>query len=264
MSLPNLNLSSSKKNSHKKKVDSATSEFVSLASHQLRAPISTIKLCLEMVLDGDAGSISNKQRELLEEANENVNRMNSIVNSLLNLTRINLGTFVMNPVEIDLHEQINSILAEIKTRIKKKKLKVTVSGEKLPLMNLDKDVVSIMIQNLLTNAVKYSPEKSEIKIKLSTVRKGKSLTQKIKTKESSVLIEISDHGLGIPINQQGQVFSRLFRADNAIKASENGTGLGLYITKKLVEKAKGVIWFESEEGNGSSFYVLLPLSAANH
>jgi signal transduction histidine kinase len=132
-------------------------------------------------------------------------------------------------------------------QVEKKKLKVTQSYGKLPLVEADQNLATIVFQNLLTNAVKYTPEGGSVKVDLA--QQG----------EEAVLT-VSDTGYGIPKEQQGKIFSKLFRADNVREAGIEGTGLGLYMVKSIVESSGGRIWFESEVGKGTTFHVALPIS----
>lgn len=233
-----------------KEIDKAKTEFISLASHQLRTPLSTIKWYLEMLIDGDAGKINSEQAKFLKEAYAGSDRMVKLVNALLNVSRIESGTYMVNPQPVDVVTSFKNIIADNEHIIMDKKLKINFDQKlKIPLINLDPNLVNIIFQNLFSNAVKYTLEKGEIDVDF-----------KIDKKINSLLIKIKDNGLGIPLNQKDKIFTKLFRADNVQRADTEGTGLGLYLIKSLIDRSKGQIWFDSVENKGSTFYVTLPLS----
>ncbi|MCH8987086.1 PAS domain S-box protein, partial [Patescibacteria group bacterium] len=229
--------------SKEREIDRAKSEFVSLASHQLRTPLTSINWYMEMLLSGEVGGIEEKQKEYLEKIYHNSRRMVVLVNALLNASRVELGTLAVEPKPINLFEIADSVLDELSPQIKKKELQIEKSYDKsLPTVNADPQLTRIVFQNLLSNSVKYTPENGTI-----------SLT--IEKKEPNVLIKVSDNGYGIPKAQQSQIFKKLFRADNIKSKDPDGTGLGLYIVKSVVEQSGGKIWFESKENKGTTFYV---------
>lgn len=230
-----------------KNIDRAKSEFVSLASHQLRTPLSTINWYAEMLLSEDAGRLSEEQREFTSEIYKGNQRMVDLVNSLLNVSRIELGTLAVDPKPTNLIDQAESVLNEIKPLLAKKKLKIIKNfGKNIPEINLDDKLMRIVWQNLLSNALKYTPVKGQISI---TVSKDKT----------NAKIAVGDTGFGIPKEQQDKIFTKLFRADNVKEKETDGTGLGLYIVKSVVEQFGGKIWFESEEGKGTTFFINIPL-----
>ena len=231
-----------------KEIDRAKTEFVSLASHQLRTPLSAINWYTEMLLTGDAGKITKAQKDYLEEVYNGSKRMVNLVNALLNVSRIDLGTFAIEPKEVNLIDISDEIIKELQPQIKSKGLKIEKKYDsKMGKIKVDSKLLSIIFQNLISNAVKYTPEKGKIEVK-------------IKVNKPNVLIEISDNGFGIPKKQQSKIFTKLFRADNVREKETDGTGLGLYIAKSIIEKSGGKIWFKSKEDKGTSFFVEIPLS----
>jgi PAS domain S-box-containing protein len=233
--------------SHEREVDKVKTEFVSLASHQLRTPLSAINWYTEMLLAGDAGKISKEQRKYLDEVYKSNKRMVELVNALLNVSRIDLGTFTIVPEACNLSEISDSVLSELVPGIEAKKMKIEKKyDQKLPKINVDQKLTRIIFQNLLTNAIKYTPENG--KISLSIEKQGEN-----------ALIKVKDNGYGIPKNDQLKIFQKLFRADNIREKETDGTGLGLYIVKSILENSGGSISFESEENIGTTFIVTIPL-----
>ncbi len=243
-----------------KEIDKAKTEFVSLASHQLRTPLSSINWYTEMLLAGDAGKINKEQKNYLEEVYKGNKRMVDLVNALLNVSRLELGTFAIEPEPTDVVNIARSVADEQKPQILAKKIKLNQKyANNLPKINADPKLLRIIFQNLLSNAVKYTPDQGTVSIDLYLAKRGKSIdTQKVN--EDSIAITVSDTGYGIPKDQQDEIFSKLFRADNVREKDTEGTGLGLYIVKSIVGHSGGQIWFESEKDKGTVFYVTLPLS----
>lgn len=233
-----------------REVDKAKTEFVSLASHQLRTPLSTVNWYAEMLLAGDVGALNEKQQRYLDEVYQSNQRMVELVNALLEVASLELGTFVMEPKEVDICALTEEVIAEQKPEIDLRKLRFSFSCKKeVSSMRTDPRQLRMVIQNILSNAVKYTPTGG--KITFSIALQGKE----------DVLFKISDTGYGIPKNQQDKIFTKLFRADNVRDKDTDGTGLGLYIVKSIVENSGGKVWFTStsKKNGGTTFYVSLPL-----
>ena len=233
-----------------KEIDKAKTEFVSLASHQLRTPLSTISWYTEMLLAGDAGKLNLEQTKYLDEVYRGNQRMISLVNALLSVSRMDLGTFILEPEPTNVAELIKNVVIEQMPQIDRKKIKLVSKIEKdIPLVQADPKLLIMVIQNLLSNSVKYTKEGGKIEISLSL-----DLPKKV------LIFKISDNGYGIPKNQQAKIFTKLFRADNVRGKDTEGTGLGLYIVKAIIDNSGGKVWFESEEDKGTIFYVTLPFN----
>lgn len=229
-------------------IDRAKTEFVSLASHQLRTPLSTINWYAEMLMAEDVGKLNTEQKQFMQEIYTGNQRMVDLVNSLLNVSRIELGTFMIEPEECLLADMITAELKELKPLIEEKGLAVnTKLSKSVPKMMLDPKLTRIVVDNLLTNAVKYTPKDGSVSVTL--VKKG-----------DNARITIKDTGYGIPVAQQDKIFTKLFRADNVQEKDTTGTGLGLYMVKSILNHSGGKVWFESEEEVGTTFYVEIPLS----
>ena len=234
-------------NKELKALDLAKDEFVSIASHQLRTPLTALKGYTGMLLDGDAGPINDKQGEYLKEIKNANDRMINLITALLNVSRVDLDVFVVEPEQVNLEKVAESVLGDLDTMIKDKKMRVETNFEKdLPLLSVDLNIIRMIFQNFLTNAVKYTSVEGTI-------------TLNVKKDGPNVLISVSDTGIGIPENAQAKIFTKMFRADNARVKDPEGTGLGLYIIKTTIEKTGGKLWFESKENKGSTFYVAIPL-----
>lgn len=228
--------------------DRAKSEFVSLASHQLLTPLTTISWYVETLLAGGADESSEKQKEYMKNIYNTNHNMIEIVRALLDVSRIEMGTFYIKPQPINIADAANSVLDELAIRTKEKELEVIKDfGLSAPIVDMDPQLIRIIFQNLLSNAVKYTPNKGKITIGINE-------------QNQEIVINIADNGYGIPMELQGKVFSKFFRADNIKNKIPEGTGLGLYIIKSIVDNSGGKIWFESEENKGTTFYISYPLS----
>ncbi len=233
-----------------KEIDKAKTEFVSLASHQLRTPLSTINWYTEMLLAGDVGKLNSEQEKYLDEVYRGNQRMVGLVNALLSVSRMDLGTFVLEPEPTDVTALVREVVNEQKPQIDQKKITLFPSfGTNIPLIQTDPQLLRMVVQNLLSNAVKYTPDNGKIELSLGLINEKKTL-----------LFKISDTGYGIPKREQDKIFTKLFRADNVREKDTEGTGLGLYMVKSIIDNSKGRVWFESEEDKGTTFNVELPVT----
>ena len=230
-----------------KEIDKAKNEFVSLASHQLRAPLTSIKWHAEL-LSEKIKNLGEAERTHFNELTSATVRMTDIINSFLNVTRIELGTIKIqtekfNPIK--LAEQFYTEFLPVAKNAQIQLVKeVSYTGE----IFQDKTIVGNVLQNLLSNAIKYTPAGGKVTLEiLQDPRESKN-----------VLIKISDTGYGIPESEKNKIFDKMFRAKNVRQKVPDGNGLGLYIIKSLVNLIKGKIWFESRENKGTIFYVTLP------
>ena len=228
-------------------IDRAKSEFVSLASHQLRTPLTTINWYLEILLSKESGKLNKQQSEYLNIIQTANVRLTSLVSSLLNVSRIDMGTFRITPKKTNLQTISKNVISELGKLIHKKKLTVSTSfTPDSKAYVADEQLMYIIFQNLLSNAAKYTPEKGKINLKI--------------TKDTShMIISVSDTGCGIPEKDQKEIFKKMYRASNVLSMDTDGTGLGLYTIKAIVEEAGGSITFISKQNKGSTFTITLPL-----
>lgn len=244
-----------------KEISRAKTDFVALASHQLRTPLSIIKWYVDFLIAGDAGDISKEQKKYLKEVYVSNERLIELVNALLDVSRIDVGTFSIEPEPTDIIKKVDIAIQKFLPEIDEKKIKLERFYHELPIINLDPRLTKTVFENLISNAAKYAPKKGVIRIE-------------IKKTKTDVYIKISDNGCGIPREQQPQIFTKLFRADNVRKIESVGTGLGLYIVKAIIEKSGGKIWFQSpsleflgkknkksidQNSNGTTFFITIPL-----
>ncbi|MFA6476301.1 MAG: ATP-binding protein [Candidatus Paceibacterota bacterium] len=243
-----------------REIDKAKTEFVSLASHQLRTPLSAINWYAEMLLAGDAGPVNEEQKKYLQEISVGNQRMVDLVNALLNVSRLDLGTFTIEPEPTDISELAKSVLFELKSQIITKNLKIEESYDKTvpPTFLADKKLLRIIFQNLLSNAVKYTKPEGKLEVKILSMPKDQIFGGK-KILEDSIVVSVSDSGIGIPAGQRDKIFSKLFRADNARESETEGTGLGLYIVQSIINQSGGEVWFDSVENKGTTFYLRFPI-----
>jgi len=229
-------------------IDKMKNEFISLASHQLRTPLSAIKWYTEMLLNGDAGKLLTAQQEYAQTIYTSTERMIDLVNLLLNITRIESGRIAVEPKPTDIKKMVDEIVQEVAIRYKDKQQTIKViANEALPQINVDPRLIRQVYVNLLTNAAKYSPEKTEVTVTLSK-------------NNTEILSEVKDNGVGIPEKDQDKVFGKFYRAGQLVTRENEGTGLGLYLVKDIVELSHGRIWFVSKEGKGTTFSFALPLT----
>ncbi|MDO8594412.1 MAG: HAMP domain-containing sensor histidine kinase [bacterium] len=236
-------------NDRLKKLDEVKSNFISVVAHQLRTPLSGIKWTLNLLISGDLGQTSLEQKTFLLKAYESNDRMINLVNDMLGADRIESGKLRYNFQPVQLFDVVDNVLFEILPQANARSLKIVFDERPsdLPKVAADPERIRAVFQNLLDNAVKYSRPSGTILVGMR------------QSDPDTVLVHIKDDGIGIPKEQQKSIFTRFFRATNAVKAETDGSGLGLYIVKNIVERHSGKVWFESVEGSGVTFFFTVPI-----
>ncbi len=231
----------------RREIDHSKSEFISIASHELRTPLSIIQWHLESLRRRWAEHSLSKKKEyvnIIQQAND---RMITLVNDLLSVSRVELAAFKIEPEPTDLYKLTKRVVQESMHEIKEKSIRCAVHLDPhlLP-VSVDPKLMREILSNLLSNAIHYTPEKGKVDITFDRNAAEFSLT-------------ISDTGSGIPEKDMSKIFTKFFRASNARNAHPDGTGLGLYITKSIVELCGGRIWFESHKHHGTAFHIAFPI-----
>ena len=236
-----------KANSRLKELDHTKDEFISMASHQLRTPLTTIKGYLSMVLEGDVGPVTKNEKQMIQQAFDSAERMVFLIADLLNVSRLQSGKFVIENQPTDLDKMVEAEVNQLQETAKNHHLTLTYQKpEKLPLFNLDETKIRQVVMNFLDNAIYYTPA-------------GGSIVCKVELTQNSVNYTVTDTGLGVPAADQHHLFSKFYRAGNARKMRPDGTGLGLFMAKKVIVAQGGAIIFSSTEGKGSTFGFSFPL-----
>lgn len=233
-------------------LDKQKSEFVSLATHQLRAPLTAMKGYTSLILEGEMGDIAPETKQAVTRIYDSANTLTNIVNDYLNISRIELGTMKYSFDSLDFKKLIEDVIGELKPNIEKKGLEFTFNcdANQKYKVHADVDKLKQVIANLIDNSLKYTPSG---KIELSLVRKNL---------EKKLLFSVKDTGVGIAPEVMSKLFSKFVRSDNANKQNIYGTGLGLYVAKQMIIAHKGRVWAESlGDGKGSTFFVELDAEA---
>lgn len=249
--------------SRKKKSQANTSrkdDFVAVSSHELRSPLSIIKWYTEILLDGDAGPLTEEQKKYLTIIENSNQRAIDLVRSLLNVSRLDLDTFSISPEELSISDVVSELIAIIKPQASKKNIEIIEEkGQGLTSIKVDKHLSALVLKQPITNAIAFSNEGSTIKVSTSCVSSGE-IVGHMAVPEESIVVSISDTGLGIPEADQSKIFSKMFRGSNVEDTIGSDSGLGLYIAKTIMNlpQVQGDIWFTSLVGEGTTFFVAFP------
>ncbi len=227
-------------------LDTMKDEFVALVSHELRTPLTSILGYLELVLDGEAGEVTDDQRHFLSVVERNSQRLLRLVGDLLFVAQIEAGKLALEYEPVDLGLIVSECIEAARPRAAEKAIELVPRTTAVPPLNGDRVRLSQLLDNLVSNAIKFTPE-------------GGTVTVGLDSRGSSVSLEVSDTGMGIPPDEQTRLFERFFRTAGATKNAIQGTGLGLAITKAIAEAHGGRISLESEENVGTTFRVELPV-----
>lgn len=234
-------------NAQLQRLDESKDEFISMASHQLRTPLTSIKGYISMLMEGDIGKITTEQRHVLNEAFISSERMVRLISDFLNVSRLQTGKFVIEKYPIDLAKLVQQEVDSLEPNAEARGLKFVYKVPKnIPILELDENKIQQVVMNFCDNAIFYSKEKGTVTISL-------------KKEPGWVELLVKDDGIGVPEAEQQHLFNKFFRAANAKRARPDGTGVGLFLAKKVIDEHDGQIIFESKEGKGSTFGFRLPL-----
>jgi len=227
-------------------------EFIGVAAHELRNPLSVLKGFAEMLVyqtaRGKGAKLAAWQKEALEEIGEATSRLDKLTEDLLDVTRLQAGRLALSRDPTDLVALTRRMVTQ--RQMTTRQHVFSLDTEHSPLMVVvDKVRIEQVLSNLLSNAIKYSPQGGPIEL---TIRE--------EVEPHVAFLSVRDRGIGIPIQQQARIFGRFVRAENARASEITGTGLGLYLSREIIERHGGRLWFESTEGAGSTFFMTLPLA----
>lgn len=229
-----------------KQLNESKDDFIGMASHQLRTPLTSVKGYISLVMDGDAGKINASQRQLLQQAFASSQKMVYLIADLLNVSRLKTGKFVIERSQINLDKLISEEMGQLQHEAAGRGLELTYEAPKnFPILPLDETKTRQVIMNFLDNAIYYTPSGGHIRAELKELPK-------------SVEFRVIDDGIGVPKEDRHHLFTKFYRARNAQRARPDGTGLGLYMAKKVITTQGGAIIFSSEEGKGSTFGFIFP------
>jgi PAS domain S-box-containing protein len=227
-------------------IDRMKSEFISLASHQLRTPLSTIQTYAHMLDEGFMGKLSSDQTRAIKTIIAATNSMNELISTLLNIARIESGSIAVKSKRLEAAQVASDVLKQLKLSADSKGVTLTLQQPKAPVhLQADALIVKEVLTNLVGNSIKYTTS-------------GGAVTISIRERADDVVFAIRDTGIGIPKQSQDKIFAKFFRAQNVVRQETTGTGLGLYVVKGLVGTLHGKVWFKSEEHVGTTFYISLP------
>jgi len=231
-------------------IDQMKSEFISIASHRFRTPLSALKWSLSMLLQGDVGQLSNQQEELLKKSFATNEHMIHLVNDLLNVSKIEEGKIPYQYQRVQIIDKLREVVDENQSQLQRVNLRLNLilPDDEIPEILADSEKIKSVLEIIIDNAVKYTLPGGQIDIS-------------VKQQGQEIEICVADTGVGIPKNQQSDIFTKFFRGANVVRMQTEGTGLGLFLAKTVVEEHGGRIWFESKEGKGSKFFIVLPIKS---
>ncbi len=226
-------------------LDSAKSEFVSIAAHQMRTPLSAIKWSQQMLYDEELGPLTVEQKQMVSQTSKSATRLIRLVNNLLDADHLEVGRAQYDTTEVDLIVVLQEIITDLQSAAQEKKIDIKLLVDReIPLLHFNRERLKDIFFNLVDNAIKYTPATGTITIQATPV--------------SGVTVMVSDTGIGVPEIHKEKLFSRFARAENAKRVDADGSGLGLYIVKKIIEANDGTITCDSTEGVGTRFTINLP------
>ena len=218
-----------------------------MASHQLRTPLTSVRGYLSMLQDGDFGRMTNEQKRVLGEAYSSSERMAFLISDFLDVSRLQAGRFELQKAPTHLGELLSSEIEHLKGTAKSKNITIDYSPpSNLPVIEADHNKIRQVTMNMIDNAIYYSPE-------------GSTVTVSLYKQKNDIILTVKDFGIGVPASEQSKLFTKFYRATNARRARPDGTGVGLYMAKKIIVMHGGSIIFDSHENRGSIFGFRLPI-----
>lgn len=223
------------------------SEFISIVSHQLRSPLANLKWVIELLMSGRLGKIEEKQTEYFRILKENNARMKELISDLLIVSRLETASLLQRKEKVSLEDLIKKLISEFELFVRASNVELEFKSEaELPKIFADPSQIKLVVENLLDNAIRYIKDGGRVKMLL-------------RKRDQNLYFEIEDNGVGIPKEDQKYIFQKFFRSENILKYQTQGSGLGLYISKAIIERSGGKIGFKSQEGKGSTFWFILPI-----
>jgi two-component system sensor histidine kinase VicK len=235
----------------------AKTEFISVASHQLYTPLTVIRWAAEILCTDHIGGLARRQKELIRQIEQENLRMITMVTSLIDVARLETGTFAIHPKQVDVKQYVQEALNVFTKEVAAKNLKVDAHVQEIKAYMADASILELIVQNLLSNAIRYTLDGGSVSVWVG-LRKAGETTAGRKLAKDQLMIEVTDTGCGVPEADQPKLFTKMFRADNARIVFTSGTGLGLYIVRSVLWSVDGDIWFTSKEDKGSTFVAALP------
>ncbi len=245
-----------KVNQELKKLNESKSDFISMAAHQLRTPLSIIQWYSEMLLSERHGSLNEKQHTYQQKIYNGAQLLSELVNTLLHISRLELNLKIHNKNRFSLQSVFDSVYESYELYINEKQEKVTFDVESIEVTS-DPALFKILFQNLLSNALRYTPPNGNIAVRAWMTRATETLGVVV-VEPDNIMISVTDTGYGIPEAEQERIFSKLFRGQTAFDKGIKGMGLGLYLVKLIITHLEGQVWFTSVPGKGTTFFICLP------
>jgi len=234
-----------------RRLDEIKDEFISMASHQLRTPLTSVKGYISMVIEGDAGKITSSQKQLLDQAFMSSENMVHLINDFLNVSRIQSGKFVIDKTPVDLSVLVDEEMNGLRPNATARKMKLVYKKpSKFPLVEIDEGKFRQVVMNFADNAIYYSHENTSIIVNLGV-------------EGNEIVFTVKDTGIGVPKAEKDKLFAKFYRAANAKVRRPDGTGVGIYLAKKVIDAHEGTIIFDSVENKGSTFGFRLPIPQPN-
>ena len=227
------------------------SEFISITSHQLKTPLTEVNWEIEFLLSQHGKLLNQEQKDIIKTITNSNTKIIKLVNDLLDVVRIEQGRFILTEEKMDIVKVVEEVIEENKFLAKSSNIEIKfIKPDFVPEIIADRRRMKVVIDNFVSNAIKYIKSKGHIEISVDA-------------KNDEIMVCVKDNGIGIPRSQHDIIFQKFFRSDNAAKYQTEGTGLGLYIAKNIIDQSGGKIWFKSVEEEGSAFYFSLPIKRNN-